>query len=121
MRAWLQHVDDPRAEIRLLDGPEELYVQVGDAPPRKVAVGWTSSCAGTDIRLIDWVENGKYLLYSHQGNTYLHAVAENRTIPLPQLSGAFDWLPIATQDRLHYEASSGNGDERRYGPASAGN
>lgn len=119
-RAWLHHVEDPDAEIQLVDGPEELYVQVADAPSRKVATGHTSSCAGSDIRLIDWINDGKYLLYHFRGDTYLYAVAENHSVVLPQLTGAFNWLPLATTSRLYYQMSDGNGDEKRYGPASAG-
>jgi hypothetical protein len=120
-RAWLHHVDDPNARIQLVDGAEELFVQVGDAPPDKIATGWSSSCAGTDIQLIDWVEGGKYLIYQQQGNTYLYAAKEKRSVPLPQLTGSFNWLPLATSDRLYYQVTDGNGEEKRYGPASAGN
>jgi hypothetical protein len=118
-RAWLQHVPDPR-EPQLLDGAEDLYVQSEGAPPRKVASGWSSSCSGTDIRIIGWVDAGKLLLFEHEGNTYLHAVAANRTAPLPQLTGDFNWLPLDPGDnRLYYTTSDGNGEERKYGVASA--
>jgi hypothetical protein len=117
-RAWLHHVDDPNSQFQLLDGPEELFVQVGDAPPEKITTGWSSSCAGTDIRLVDWVEGGKYLIYQLQGTTYLYAPTEKRSVPLPQLTGSFNWLPLATSDRLYYQNTSGNGEEELYGPAS---
>jgi hypothetical protein len=115
-RAWMQHVNQGETS----NGPEELFVQTADAPPRKIATGFSSFCAGTDIQLIAWVENGKCLLYEHEGNTYLFAPAESRAVPLPQLKGDVNWLPLATTDRLYFTATSGNGDEERYGPASAG-
>lgn len=89
--AWFHHVWNPSGVI---DGAEELFVQTAHDSSRKVASGWSSSCSGTNIQMLGWLEKGKYLLYKLKGNTYIYGVEEHRKSLLPQLSGHFNWLPL---------------------------
>ena len=90
-RAWFHHVQNPSG---VMDGAEELFVQVTGTLPRKIESGWSSSCSGTDIEIVGWVEKGKYLVYKLKGNTYIYGVDEGRKSLLPQLSGDYNWLPM---------------------------
>jgi hypothetical protein len=40
------------------------------------------------------VDNGNYLLYRLEGNTWIYGVREDRKAPLPQLTGDYNWLPL---------------------------
>jgi hypothetical protein len=98
--AWFNHIPTKITvggkEMDLVDGADQLYVQTGQSPARMIDSGWESSCAGSNIEIVGWIEQGNYLIYRLDGNTYIYGVQAARQSVLPQLTGEYNWLPLDT-------------------------
>lgn len=89
-----------------VDGDQNLFIRRGKEEPVKIETGHSSSCSGSDIRIVSWIENGKYLIYAYSGNSYIYGVEEKRRSLLPQLTGTYNWLPYDTSQITYTDGSS---------------
>ena len=64
--------------IAFVDDDYNLIINDKDRNLTKIAQGTYCQCEGVTIGIIDWIENGKYLIYKIRQTTYIYGLAENR-------------------------------------------
>jgi len=78
-----------RADIAI-DNEFNLLLTTPEGKKVLIDKGEYNQCEGVTIRVLSWLENGKYLIYQVHGTTYIFGVEENRKSIL-SIGSEFGW------------------------------
>jgi len=80
-------------ETANIDSNHNLILKTPDGKTFNLDKGDSNRCEGETIRILSWLENGNYLIYTKSGSVYIYGIAEQKKTILFKISEVnfFGW------------------------------